>query len=153
MSDSTEKAQRSPDDGRRTSSRVTREGRVRRTTHRRREHTTSRRGGDNLLDEVLELQQGVLRAGVEVAGATLDTATRVARNSVDRAFSQDFRHPGDLVRNVGRDTEDTVRDVIDGMRDVPRRMNDGFYDVVRPASRVKDRGERHRRADAAEDDE
>lgn len=97
-------------------------------------------------DDLLELQQGVLHAGIELVSAGLDTATNVSRNTVDRAFARDLRNPGDLLRNVGKDADALARDVVDGTRDVPRRMSDAFYNTVRPAAQRRDRGERWRRA-------
>lgn len=133
----------------RTSSRVEREPRG-----RRRESGAGRelRRAEGLFNEVLELQQGILHAGIEAASTGLDTATRVARNTVDRAFQRDFRDPGDLLRNLGKDADETARDVLDGLRDGPRRMHDGFYDKVKPSSRTRERGERHRRAHAEADE-
>lgn len=139
-------------DSRHTSSRVTRAGRARGERRRDRDDDRGTRRAESLLDEVMEVQQGILHAGIELASTGMDTATRVGRNTVDRAFSRDYRDPGDLVRNLGRDAEHTVRDVLDGVRDVPRRMQDGFYDAVRPSKRSTDRGERSRRAAAARDE-
>lgn len=138
-------------DSRRTSSRVTRAGRARGERRRERDDGRETRRAENLLDEVMELQQGVLHAGIEFASTGLDTATRVGRNTVDRAFSKDYRDPGDIVRNLGGDAEHTVRDILDGVRDMPRRMQDGFYDAVRPSPRSNDRGERSRRAAARDE--
>lgn len=140
----------------RTSSRVERQpdARPRRKSRGDREPArgSDTRRAEGFLDEVLELQQGILHAGIEAASTGLDTATRVTRNTVDRAFARDFRDPGDLVRNLGKDADETVRDVMDGMRDGPRRMHDGFYDKVRASSRTRDRGERHRRATSESDE-
>lgn len=137
------------DGGSRTSSRVQRDEPAR--SNRRGRHGRRTGGGDTrraegLLDEIMELQQGVLHATIEAASSGIDTATRVTRNTVDRAFAKDYRDPGDLLRNVGKDADETARDVLDGLRDGPRRMHDGFYDAVRASSRSRDRGERHRRA-------
>jgi hypothetical protein len=139
------------DKGARTSSRVERQGSARPKRDGRRERRDDGRRDDtrraeSFLSEVMELQQGILHAGIEAASTGIDTATRVTRNTVDRAFSRDFRDPGDVLRNLGKDADETARDVIDGLRDGPRRMHDGFYDKVRASNRTRDRGERHRRA-------
>lgn len=142
------------DPGARTSSRVERQGSARPRQQGRRERRADREDGgrgdtrraENFLSEVMELQQGILHAGIEAASTGVDTATRVTRNTVDRAFARDLRDPGDVLRNLGKDADETMRDVLDGMRDGPRRMHDGFYDKVRASSRTRDRGERHRRA-------
>lgn len=140
----------------RTSSRVEREG------GRRRSGEDGQRGrtrgsadvkrAEGLFKDVLEFQQGVLHAGIEAASTGIDTATRVTRNTVDRAFQRDFRDPGDVLRNLGKDVNETARDVLDGMRDGPRRMTDGFYEKVKPSSRARDRGERHRRSQEGADE-
>lgn len=140
---------------RRSASRRRRSSRVERDDTRGsdRRSTQGQDRAIGLVGEVLDLQQGLLYAGIEAASAALDTGTTVTRNSIDRAFSRDFRDPGDLVRNVGRDAEETVRDVLEGVRGTPRRMHDGFYDAVREPADRRDRGERWRRAqqDAHED--
>jgi len=139
---------------RRTSSRATRSASARQGSRRGADRAvrTEARRAQGMLDDLLELEQGLLHAGIEAASATLDTATRVTRNTVDRAFAKDLRDPGDIIRNLGSDTDETMREVLDGMRDVPRRMNDGFYEAVRDSSRGQARGERQRRAQAARDE-
>lgn len=139
----------------RTSSRVEREDNGRSTGEKRRSggrSATEARRAEGLFKDVIELQQGILHAGIEAASTGLDTATRVTRNTVDRAFQRDFRDPGDVLRNLGKDADETARDVLDGLRDGPRRMHDGFYEKVKPSSRTRDRGERHRRAQDSSDE-
>ncbi len=138
----------------RTSSRVEREERATGSGRRRsggRSSSEARRA-EGLFKDVIELQQGILHAGIEAASTGLDTATRVTRNTVDRAFQRDFRDPGDVLRNLGKDADETARDMLDGLRDGPRRMHDGFYEKVKPSSRTRDRGERHRRAQDSSDE-
>ena len=104
-----------------------------------------RRPRNDIRDDLTDLQKGVMYAGVESAAATLDVMTHVLRNAVDRAFSNDYRDPGDAVRHLGRDVSSMGRDTLHELEDVPRRMADGFYDAV-PRRQRQDRGERHRRA-------
>ncbi len=108
----------------------------------------TRRRRSDLRDEAVDLQKGVFYAGIEALAAGVDAASNAARGTVDRAFSRDYRDPGDLVRNIGRDMSEVSRDAIEDARDIPRRVTDGFYEAV-PNRRRSDRGERHRRAQEA----
>lgn len=108
----------------------------------------NRRRRSDLRDEAMDLQKGVIYAGIEALAAGVDVASNAARGTVDRAFSRDYRNPGDLVRNVGRDASEVARDAMEDVRDAPRRVTDGFYEAV-PNRRRADRGERHRRAQEA----
>ncbi|MCK6507537.1 hypothetical protein L6R53_29920, partial [Myxococcota bacterium] len=123
--------------GARTSSRVERQGSARPHRQGRRERGDDSRRDDtrraeNFLSEVMELQQGILHAGIEAASTGIDTATRVTRNTVDRAFSRDFRDPGDVLRNLGKDADETARDVLDGheINEVRRDLGRNGADVV-----------------------
>ena len=112
---------------------------------RERRHGRVVRGKRGIRDEIYDLNRGAAYVGIEGIAAGVDIATRVLRNSVDRAFNQNYRNPGDLLRGVGRDIGDTAHDVIDGVKEVPNRLNDSFYEAV-PRAEQQDRGERYRRA-------
>lgn len=107
-----------------------------------------RRGRPPLADEIGDVQRGIAFVGVETAAIALDVASRVLRGAVDRAFDEDYRNPGDIVRGLSGEADLAVYDLVDELRRVPRRLSHRFEEATR--SPRADRGERHRReADAA----
>ncbi len=116
------------------------QGEGKRTRRRRRNGRNNDMPGD-----VMNLQKGAMFAGIEAVSAAVDIAASVARSTADRAFSKDYRQPGDVLRGVTRDAGDTVKDAIDQARDVPQRVTDAFYEAV-PKRKSSSRGERYRRA-------
>lgn len=104
-----------------------------------------RRGRPAVLGEVGDLNRGVLFAGVESAAIALDVASRVLRGAIDRAFDEDYSTPGDLVRGVTGEADQTVYDLVDELRSVPRRLSTRFEDSMR--SPRAEQGERRRRGD------
>ncbi|MEL6341588.1 MAG: hypothetical protein AAFV53_00550 [Myxococcota bacterium] len=121
-----------------------REGR--RNRRERAEGAAPTAGPRDLRGDVMDLQRGVLYAGIEAIAATVDTASGVLRNAVDRSLSGRYRQPGDLVRGVGGDLSDAARDVIDGVGQMPDRLNERFYEAVPRRQESPARGERKRRA-------
>ena len=116
---------------------------------RRKDDGGGQRG--TLLDDVMEVQQGIFHTVIEGAASAMDTATSTGRRIVDRTMSKDYRSSGDFVKNVGRSVQDATKDVIEGLKEAPRRMNDGFYDTVQPKNDRTNRGERYRRSRAADE--
>jgi hypothetical protein len=103
------------------------------------------RGRPPLQAEFDDLGRGSLFVGIESAAIALDTAARVLRSAIDRAFDEDYDRPGDLVRGVANEADLAAYDLATELRGVPRRLSRRFDDSLR--SPRADRGERDRRSE------
>jgi hypothetical protein len=104
-----------------------------------------RQGRPPLLDEMGDINRGLVFAGVESTAIAMDIVSRVLRGAVDRAFDEDYENPGDIVRGIAGETDLAVYDLVSELRHVPRRISHRFDDAVR--SPRSDEGERKRKAD------
>src|SRR5688572_10324051 len=90
---------------------VEREGYAReeRRKGRKRRDDGEKGGRGSLLDDVMEVQQGLFHTVIEGAASAMDTATSTARRGVDRTMGRDYKSPGDFVKNIGRSVEDATK--------------------------------------------
>jgi hypothetical protein len=104
-----------------------------------------RQGRPPLLDEMGDINRGLVYVGVESTAIAMDIASRVLRGAIDRAFDEDYGSPGDIVRGIAGETDLAVYDLVSELRHVPRRLSYRFDDAVR--SPRSDEGERKRKED------
>lgn len=104
-----------------------------------------RTGRPPLLDEVGDINRGLVYVGVESTAIAMDIVSRVLRGAIDRAFDEDYENPGDIVRGIAGETDLAVYDLVSELRHVPRRLSYRFDDAVR--SPRSDEGERKRKSD------
>lgn len=104
-----------------------------------------RTGRPPLLNEVGDINRGLVYVGVESTAIAMDIVSRVLRGAIDRAFDEDYENPGDIVRGIAGETDLAVYDLVSELRHVPRRLSYRFDDAVR--SPRSDEGERKRKSD------
>lgn len=102
-----------------------------------------RRGRPPLQDELGDLNRGSAFAAAESVALAMDIFSRVLRGVVDRAFDEDYKEPGDVLRGLANEADLAGYDLIDEMRRVPRRLDRRFEEGIR--SPRANRGERARR--------
>lgn len=102
-----------------------------------------RRGRPALQDELGDLNRGSAFAAAESVALAMDIFSRVLRGVVDRAFDEDYKEPGDVLRGLANEADLAGYDLIDEVRRVPRRLDRRFEEGIR--SPRANRGERARR--------
>lgn len=102
-------------------------------------------GRPTLAQDFGDVGRGGVFMGIESAAIVFDTAARVLRAAVDRAFDEDYERPGDLVRGVASEADLAAYDLANELRTVPRRLSRRFDESLQ--SPRADRGERERRED------
>lgn len=105
----------------------------------------SRQGRPALQEEVGDLNRGGAFAAAESVALAMDIFSRVLRGVVDRAFDEDYKDPGDVLRGLANEADLAGYDLIDEVRRVPRRLDKRFEEGIR--SPRANRGERARRED------
>ncbi len=102
-----------------------------------------RRGRPPLQDELGDLNRGTAFVAAESVALAMDIFSRVLRGVVDRAFDEDYKEPGDVLRGLANEADLAAYDVIDEVRRVPRRLDRRFEEGIR--SPRANRGERAKR--------
>ena len=102
-----------------------------------------RRGRPPLQDEFGDLNRGSAFAAAESVALAMDIFSRVLRGVVDRAFDEDYKEPGDVLRGLANEADLAGYDLIDEVRRVPRRLDRRFEEGIR--SPRANRGERAKR--------